>query len=352
MQSANWSSPCTQAANLSVYDIQPRAGPGRPHHHQHQRPGRPPPGRRRLHAPAAATGQRNVPPPYDPRPRPWPTSAALSLGAAFVSHTAGRPLPLCVPLMKEIRPWPKCWPKPTLSRHDDDPGLRQGACEPCWLSSSSARSRKSHVMDLVCDQGIALFAGLNAVPKRSYLAAYSSRVDRRALWSASWRRGSTRCAGRGCHAAIPSTSISTPCRPIPRKSRWKNTTFPAAAAVNKASWCSWPATPQPCVLAATPTPGSPKDQKAAEVLRFADFWQRAHPGQPPAELVFDSAIDDLRAVAPVEPARHQLPDAAPAGRGRCWGGFGACPRRPGGLHHLAGADLARVFRTPRVLDEP
>src|SRR3954452_12436479 len=42
------------------------------------------------------------------------------------------------------------------------------------------KERKSHVMDLVCDEGIALFAGLNVVPKRSYLAAYSCRVDRRA----------------------------------------------------------------------------------------------------------------------------------------------------------------------------
>src|SRR5947209_15808853 len=39
------------------------------------------------------------------------------------------------------------------------------------------KQRKSHVMDLVEDQGIALFAGLNVVPKRSYLAAYSSRID-------------------------------------------------------------------------------------------------------------------------------------------------------------------------------
>ena len=30
--------------------------------------------------------------------------------------------------------------------------------------------RKSHVMDLVTDQAIALFAGINVVPKRSYLA--------------------------------------------------------------------------------------------------------------------------------------------------------------------------------------
>src|SRR5438552_12150958 len=32
-------------------------------------------------------------------------------------------------------------------------------------------------MDLVTDQAIALFAGINVVPKRSYLAAYSSRID-------------------------------------------------------------------------------------------------------------------------------------------------------------------------------
>src|SRR5438552_3292043 len=40
-----------------------------------------------------------------------------------------------------------------------------------------AAERKSHVMDLVTDRAIALFAGINVVPKRSYLAAYSSRID-------------------------------------------------------------------------------------------------------------------------------------------------------------------------------
>lgn len=35
------------------------------------------------------------------------------------------------------------------------------------------KDRMSHVMQLVCDEGIALFAALNVVPERSYLAAYS-----------------------------------------------------------------------------------------------------------------------------------------------------------------------------------
>src|SRR5580693_6094162 len=41
------------------------------------------------------------------------------------------------------------------------------------------KERKSHVMGLVTDEGIALFAGLNVVPKRSYLASYSSSIDDR-----------------------------------------------------------------------------------------------------------------------------------------------------------------------------
>lgn len=36
--------------------------------------------------------------------------------------------------------------------------------------------RTSHVMALVADEGLALFAGLNAIPKKSYLSEYSSRV--------------------------------------------------------------------------------------------------------------------------------------------------------------------------------
>jgi len=37
--------------------------------------------------------------------------------------------------------------------------------------------RHSHVMALVADEGLALFAGLNAIPKKSYLSEYSSRIS-------------------------------------------------------------------------------------------------------------------------------------------------------------------------------
>ena len=38
-------------------------------------------------------------------------------------------------------------------------------------------ARHSHVMSYVLDQGIALFAGLNAIPKRAFLTEYSCRID-------------------------------------------------------------------------------------------------------------------------------------------------------------------------------
>jgi transposase len=41
--------------------------------------------------------------------------------------------------------------------------------------------RKRHVMAWVTDEGLALFAGLNVTPKKSYLSEYASRVDPRTL---------------------------------------------------------------------------------------------------------------------------------------------------------------------------
>jgi hypothetical protein len=38
-------------------------------------------------------------------------------------------------------------------------------------------ARHSHVMSSVCDDGLALFAGLNVIPKRSFLTEYSCRIN-------------------------------------------------------------------------------------------------------------------------------------------------------------------------------
>ncbi len=38
-------------------------------------------------------------------------------------------------------------------------------------------ARNGHVMSVVLDKGLALFAGLNVIPKRSFLTEYSCRID-------------------------------------------------------------------------------------------------------------------------------------------------------------------------------
>src|SRR5204862_851063 len=55
----------------------------------------------------------------------------------------------------------------------------QHALRACLALKLWSIERKSHVMALVADEGLALFAGLNAFPKKSYLCEYSSRIDHR-----------------------------------------------------------------------------------------------------------------------------------------------------------------------------
>ena len=45
----------------------------------------------------------------------------------------------------------------------------------------TSTERRSHVMDLVFDEGLALWAGLNVLPKTTYLSQYSSRLGPRRL---------------------------------------------------------------------------------------------------------------------------------------------------------------------------
>src|SRR6516165_8022652 len=72
---------------------------------------------------------------------------------------------------------------PRVVRHAALPGSRMVPAEQAVRSLLAlkllGKERKSHVMDLVFDEAIAVFAGLNVVPKRSFLAAYSSSIAHR-----------------------------------------------------------------------------------------------------------------------------------------------------------------------------
>jgi hypothetical protein len=207
------------------------------------------------------------------------------------------------------------------------------------------KERKSHVMDLVCDQGIALFAGLNVVPKRSYLAAYSAQIDhRRCLrlletWLAEVHRiglpwGSS--FDLDFHS-VPANSQEEPLEKhyISRRSRSQKgiLTFLARDATHRTL----------CYAHA----GIAKDEQADEILRFVDFWHK-QTGQVPEELVFDSQLTTYANLNRLN-QRHihflTLRRRSPGMLRQIWSRPASAWRR------ITLPALTRTYRTPRVLDE-
>src|SRR2546427_2752736 len=147
--------------------------------------------------------------------------------------------------------------------------------------------RKSHIMALVADEGLALFAGLNAIPKRSYLAEYSARIDHAMTTKllAAWQQpvaADHLFAGRsfnldfhsvpyyGEHPVIERHYVSM------RSRRQKRVlTFLAQDAEDHAFCYS--------------NADLRKGEEAEEIFRFVDFWKRTH-GDWPRHLVFDSRL--------------------------------------------------------------
>jgi hypothetical protein len=148
-------------------------------------------------------------------------------------------------------------------------------------------ARHSHVMSLVLDQGLALFAGLNVIPKRSYLTEYSCRIAptcypelMRRWFDAVSRLGLPR--GR---------SFDLDFHTIP---------FHGEDALMEKHYISKRSRRQKGILAFLAQDAATrvfcyangelrKDDQNDEVLRFARFWKE-RTGQYPQELIFDSKL--------------------------------------------------------------
>jgi len=205
--------------------------------------------------------------------------------------------------------------------------------------------RKSHVMDLVFDPAVAVFAGLNVVPKRSYLAAYSSRVDHRVnvrIMDAWFRQVET--------AGLPAgASLDLDFHPVPAHS--------AAEPLEK-HYLSQRSRREPGILVFLARDaeqrvfryahaGIPKADQANEILAFVAFWQR-HTGHLPAELIFDSQLTTHENLA----ALNQQGIRFITLRRRSRQMLAAIYGRPASAWRRITLDaVTRTFRTPRVLDE-
>ena len=160
-------------------------------------------------------------------------------------------------------------------------------------------ARHSHVMSSVFDEGLALFAGLNVVPKRSFLTEYSCRIDPGSypklmrLWFDAMKplgldRGNSfdldfhTIPFHGEDALVEKHYVSK------RSRRQKGIlAFLAQDASNR-------------VFCYANAQLRKKDQND-EILRFVDFWKE-RTGKNPEELIFDSKLttyanlDRLRAL--------------------------------------------------------
>lgn len=147
--------------------------------------------------------------------------------------------------------------------------------------------RKSHVMPLVADEGLAFFAGLNVIPKKSYLSEYSSRLDRRNTTRllASWHDSVAD------DKLFPGKSFNLDFHSVP---------FHGEHPVVERHFVSMRSRRQKSVLTflAQDLDGDAfcysnadlrKGEEAAEVMRFVSFWKKTH-GELPRHLVFDSKL--------------------------------------------------------------
>ena len=147
--------------------------------------------------------------------------------------------------------------------------------------------RRSHVMALVADEGLALFAGLNAIPKKSFLSEYSSRVDpaKNSRLLAAWHQ-----LVEGQHL-FAGDSFNLDFHSVP---------YYGDDPVLERHYVSARSRRQPSVLAflAQDAEGRAfcyanadirKGEESEEIFRFIAFWKRTH-GHNPRHLVFDSRL--------------------------------------------------------------
>ncbi len=148
-------------------------------------------------------------------------------------------------------------------------------------------ARHSHVMSSVLDEGLALFAGLNVIPKRSFLTEYSCSIDPACYpkltrsWFDAMRQVGLRHGTsfdldfhtipfHGDDALVEKHYVSK------RSRRQKGLLAFLAQDAHSRVFCY-----ADCQLR--------KDQHNDAILQFSAFWKK-RTGRRPAELIFDSKL--------------------------------------------------------------
>jgi hypothetical protein len=206
-------------------------------------------------------------------------------------------------------------------------------------------ARHSHVMSSVFDQGLALFAGLNVTPKRSFLTEYSCRIPPAAypklmsrwfdaLKSLDFQHGVSfdvdfhSIPFHGEDALLQKHYISK------RSRRQKGVLAFLAQDADKRVFCYANAAVR-------------KENQNDEILRFVEYWKQ-RTGHLPEELVFDSKLTTYRNLSrlnelgiPFITLRRRDPKMLQEIR----------TQPASAWRRIELESISRAYRTPRILDQ-
>jgi len=206
--------------------------------------------------------------------------------------------------------------------------------------------RKSHVMALVADPGLALFCGLNATPKKSYLSEYASRLG---------HAHTTRLLG-AWHKAVAQDklfageSFNLDFHSVP---------YYGEDPQMQSHYVSMRSRSQPSVLAflAQDAQGRAfcysnadlrKGEEAEEIFNFIAFWKKHH-GHNPRHLVFDSRLTTYPQLARLD----RLSILFITLRRRSPALLSEIEQLPASAWRRVNLEVpARKYKTPRVFEQP
>lgn len=205
-------------------------------------------------------------------------------------------------------------------------------------------ARHSHAMSYVLDEGLALFAGLNTIPKRAFMTEYSSRIDPR------------------CHSKLMglwfdamdalklarSSSFDLDFHTIP---------FHGEDALIEKHYVSKRSRKQKGILAFVAQDAQThvfcyansdlrKDAQNDEILRFVEFWKQ-RTGKLPEELIFDSKLTTYRNLS----ALNEMGIGFITLRRRSAKMLDEIRHEPLSAWRRIELDgVSRIYKTPRIID--
>jgi len=206
------------------------------------------------------------------------------------------------------------------------------------------RARHSHIMSSVFDQGLALFAGLNVIPKRAFLTEYSCRVDPRCYPALmrDWFDAVTKLGlGRGVSFHLDFHTI-----PFHGEDALVEKHYVSKRSRRQKELLAFLAQDANQLVLCYANADLRKQDQANEILRFIDFWKQ-RTGNLPEELIFDSKLTTYANLSRINKMGIDFITL----RRRSDDMLAKIQAEPPSAWRRVELDgVSRIYRTPRILD--